>query len=223
MPPSRIIKSSAKADGAYAPFDRGELHVLEAAEADSELEEETEPLPDPAEILAAAREEAERKVQEAYAEGFRRGEEAGKAAFLERVGEAATVFASSAEAMGLAQKQFLSTFEHAIVALSRAAAERVLRRELRYTDVELIQSTVHAAARQLTERESFDLRLHPEDVSALEENGVDIVETMDQKEKVRIVPDETVARGGCVIDSASLRIDAQLEEQLARIFDALDD
>ncbi len=217
---SRIIKSRADLHEAYAPFEGGELHV-QALEAEPEPEEELEPEIDPAEVLAEARREAERKVQEAYAEGLRRGEEAGKAAFLEKVGEAVAAFGSSAEAIRLAHDQFLASFEPSIIVLARAAAERVLRRELRQTDLELVQSTVHAAVSAMTEREQLVLHLNPSDLAALEENGIDIVQAMNDAPDVKIVPDETVTSGGCVIDSDSLRVDAQLEEQLGRIFDAL--
>ena len=49
--------------------------------------------------------------------------------------------------------------------------------------------------------------------------GKSVDNDVDSEERVL----KTVARGGCVIDSDSLHIDAQLEEQLARIFDALDE
>ena len=206
---------------AYAPFEGGELHVQAVEEPEPEPEEEPEPEIDPAEVLAEARREAEQKVQEAYAEGLRRGEEAGKAAFLEKVGEAVAVFESSAEAIRLAHEQFLASFEPSVVVLARAVAERVLRRELRQTDIELVQSTVHAAVSAMAEREQLVLHLNPSDLAALEENGVDIAESMGDARDVKIVPDESVTSGGCVIDSDALHVDAQLEEQLGRIFDAL--
>jgi flagellar assembly protein FliH len=217
---SRIIKSSADTHEAYTPFEGGELQEV-AAISEPELEEEPEPEIDPAEILAEARREAEQKVQEAYAEGLRRGEAAGKAAFLERVGEASAVFESSAEAIRLAHEQFLESFEPSVVMLARAAAERVLRRELRETNIELIQATVHAAVSAMSDREALVLHLNPADIDALEGNEIDIAATIADAPNVKIVPDESVTSGGCVIDSDTLHVDAQLEEQLDRIFDAL--
>lgn len=215
---SRIIKSSADAQGAYAPFEGGELHEVEVR---SDSTEDQEPEIDAAEILAEARREAEQKVKEAYAEGLQRGEASGKAAFLEQVGEAVALFGSSAQAIQLAHEQFLESFEPSVVMLARAAAERVLRRELRHTDIELVQSTVHAAVSAMNERESLVLHLNPADIAALEENEVDIAQAMVDAPEVKIVPDESVTSGGCVIDSDTLHVDAQLEEQLGRIFDAL--
>jgi len=217
---SRIIKSSVDAREAYTPFEGGELHEVTAL-SDSEPEKESEPEIDPAEVLAEARREAEQKVQEAYAEGLRRGEEAGKAAFLERVGESAELFASSAEATRLAHEQFLESFEPSVVMLARAAAERVLRRELRETDIELVQATIHAAVRAMNDREHLVLHLNPADIEALESNEINIAEIIVDAPNVKIVPDESVTSGGCVIDSDTLHVDAQLEEQLGRIFDAL--
>ncbi len=219
--PARIIKSRSDLQEAYTPFEGGELQQIDEQSEPVEVEE-AEPEIDPAEVLAEARREAEQKVQEAYAEGLRRGEEAGKAAFLEKVGEAAAVFSSSAEAIRLSHEQFLESFEPSVVLLARAAAERVLRRELRATDTELIQATVHAAVSAMSERERVVLHLNPADIAALEENGIDIAQTMADAPEVNIVSDETVSPGGCVIDSDALHVDAQLEEQLGRIFDALD-
>ena len=223
MPP-RIIKSNVLESEDFDSFQRGELHDFaavegpgetEGAEADPDMEEIR------AEILAEARREAETKLQEAYAEGLRRGEEAAKTEYLQAVGQSADAFRSVAEAMRLAHEEFLGSFEPAITTLARAAAERVLRRELQHTDVDLIQATVRAAVRLLTEREQVKLHLNPNDITSLKEHGVDIAAELADATSFEIVPDEEVDSGGCVIESDTLRIDAQLEEQLARIFNAI--
>lgn len=219
--PTRIIKSNQTPREAYALFDRGELHVVAAysspLQEDAAPDREGERKP----VLADARREAEQRVQEAYAEGLRRGEEAGQAAFLESVGDAASVFASAAEALRLAHDEFLQSLEHSIVVLAHSAAERVLHRELRHTDTDVVTATVRAAVRAMDARERLVLHLNPADLAALEANGVDVAAEMSDAPDFEIVGDETVTRGGCVIESESLRVDAQLEEQLNRIFNAI--
>jgi flagellar assembly protein FliH len=222
--PARIIKSGVFEAERFGAYQRGELQEFAGMEAGADIEA-PEPEPDPeevrAEILAEARREAEAKVKEAYAEGLRRGAEAGKAEFLEAVGQSAEAFRSAGEAMRLAHEEFLGSFEPAIVTLARAAAERVLRRELRHTDAELIHATIRAALRLLNEQEKAKLHLNPNDIAALEEHGVELNAEMANATKFDVVPDSEVASGGCVIESDTLRVDAQLEEQLARIFNAI--
>ncbi|MBM3288621.1 MAG: hypothetical protein FJY92_00575, partial [Candidatus Hydrogenedentes bacterium] len=42
-------------------------------------------------------------------------------------------------------------------------------------------------------------------------------------ERVEIAADESVPHGGCAIETATVDVDARLDTQLERIFDALED
>jgi flagellar biosynthesis/type III secretory pathway protein FliH len=61
---------------------------------------------------------------------------------------------------------------------------------------------------------SVVLRVHPEDLAALEHARLDWLSHKEAPSAVRFVPDETVGRYGCVVETPAGRVDARLENQL---------
>ncbi len=183
-------------------------------------EEEIAPPVDPAAVLAEARAEAVRVVQEAYAEGYRRGVEAGQAEFAESVGQAAQALISAGQALVQARETFLGALEPQVASLAHAIAARILRREAQ-VNPELLQITVRAALGNLIEREQVTLHVNPQDLDVLKAQQVTLLEEFDGIEHLAIVPDPSVESGGCMADTASLHVDATLNAQLDRILNAL--
>lgn len=171
---------------------------------------------DPASILADARDEAERKVQEAYAEGMRRGLESGEAKFHESVGEAAQALQAAAEAMTEKRVEFLDSLSPQVVQLAEAIAARILTREIR-EDSEAVLGIARGALEKILDEEEVRLRVNPGDVETLRSHRVTLLEEFDALKVIEVVADEGVTSGGCIAESERLHIDAQLESQLAEI------
>ena len=165
---------------------------------------------------------AERLYQEAYASGHEAGMEAGLARFNELAGEAHRALESAGQALREAQTAFHDSLEPQIVELAKTVAARILRREAR-TDVELVRTTVRAALENLAERKHAVVRLNPGDMQALAERGVSLDESFRSFERVEVVPDDAVPHGGCTIETKSVDVDARLDTQLMRIFEALEE
>ena len=171
---------------------------------------------DPASILADAREEAERKVLEAYTEGMRRGLESGEAKFQESVGEAAQALQAAAEAMTEKRVEFLDSLSPQVVQLAEAIAARILTREIR-DDSEAVLAIARGALEKILDEEEVRLRVNPGDVETLRSHRVTLLEEFDAIKIIEVVADEGVTSGGCIAESERLYIDAQLESQLAEI------
>lgn len=200
--PRRLEKSIAK-------FDRPDFSSDPAIEID------------PAE-LETPMARAERMYQEAYAAGHEAGMDAGLAEFRELVGEAHKALERSAQALTEAHAAFLDSVEPQVVELAKAVASRILRRESR-TDIDLVRNTVRAALENLAERGQAVVRLNPGDIQALTERGVTLEDAFRSFERVDIAADESVPHGGCTIETKTIDIDARLDTQLMRIFDALEE
>jgi len=84
----------------------------------------------PEAILRQARAEAEELAAEAYAAGHRRGVEAGKAEYLERVGRSAEALQSAAVELVRMREAFLESLEPQVVELALLIAGRILQAEL---------------------------------------------------------------------------------------------
>jgi flagellar assembly protein FliH len=171
-------------------------------------------------ILEAARVEAARKVQDAYAEGLRRGAEAGKAEFENSVAYSAQALGKAAAAIKETHQQFLETLEPQVVELAHRIASVVVQREAQ-SDPELIGRTVRRALETILDREKLVVRVNPVDLDAMRRYKVGLLEHFDGVKTLGIQADETVSPGGCFVESELMCVDARLEAQLESILDAM--
>ena len=172
--------------------------------------------------MQRAREQAEELVREAYAEGMRRGMEAGQKEFDESVSAAAKVLEHVAAELQRVRQEFIDSLAPDISDLVAAVAQRVVRRELT-VDPDVLRSTIHAALEKLYDQERVTLRVHPGDLDAMREQRVGFLEEFKGIEHLEIVPCEEVSPGGCIAESTRMYLDARLDTQLERILSALED
>ncbi|MDZ4860644.1 MAG: FliH/SctL family protein [Candidatus Hydrogenedentes bacterium] len=165
---------------------------------------------------------AERLYQEAYAAGLQQGEAAGLQQFRDNVGEAHRALESASVALRQAHEQFLDSLEPQLVELAKTVAARVIRREAR-ADPDLVRRTVRAALENLADRQHAVIHLNPGDIKSLTERGVSLDDEFRSFDRVEIIPDDGVPHGGCTIETKTVDIDARLDTQLMRIFDALEE
>ena len=110
--------------------------------------------------------------------------------------------------------------EPQLVELVGAIAARILQREAR-TDRDLVGATVRRVLDRLFERERLVVRVNPLDLDALRDQKVTLLEEFDGVRQLDVIADESVGPGGCVVESKTLFVDAQLDAQLGRILDEL--
>lgn len=154
------------------------------------------------EQLIPAREQAARQA------GYKEGEAAAAARWepaLERLTR------SMAETVGL-RSRLRKEAETDLVQLSLTIARRVLRRELS-VDPEALLSLVKVALERVEQREAQRIRIRPEDAprvaAALERMGV--------PQRLEVIADASLERGGVVLETTKGALDASLETQMAEI------
>jgi len=130
----------------------------------------------------------------------------------------AVVPAAQAAVEGIltAKAQWLAHWERTALSLATAIAERILRRELERTPevtLELVREALELAAGCA----DVQLRMHPDDLALLGPQVEQLAAELARLGTARIVPDSSIARGGCRVDTRYGTIDQQLATQLARI------
>ena len=156
-------------------------------------------------ILAEANKEAERLRTQATAEGRERG--------LAAVTELLVAARASA---ARAQRNV----ETDLRVLAVRIAERILERELS-VNPETVTDIATAALRQAGAPRDVLLRVHPDDLKALERGRPRLLERCARAETVQFRPDVTVGRGGCIVETELGTVDARLPVQLDAIERAL--
>lgn len=118
------------------------------------------------------------------------------------------------------REQLLLQWESALVRLSLRLAERIVRRELeinpaapRALIAEVLQLTAGAS--------SIALRMNPADIAQIEAHPSDWHQLLSSPNAVKVIPDHTITRGGCLVETDAGDIDATIETQLNRIAEEL--
>lgn len=211
---TKIIKSYRNEEERILNYVRNPLESMNLEDADSTA------FVDPATILAEARALAAQKVEEAYAEGMRRGEAAGEAAFLASVGEAASVLERLTGQLSEERAAFLASLESQVLEVVRAVTKKILKREAEMAP-EVVGSMVQNALATLAAQESVTIRVNPVDLEQIVARKQDLLEQFEQLKQLVVVPDEAVESGGCIAESEKLHIDARLTSQLNILIDRL--
>lgn len=156
-------------------------------------------------ILDDARNDAARALAEATAQGRERG--------LSAVTE--LLIAARAEALRARRD---STAE--LRGLAVRIAEKILGRTLALAPESVVDIAVEAM-RHAGEPRAMRLRCHPDDLALLESGRPRLLERCASLGSLQLEADETVARGGCVLESELGVVDARLTVQLDAIERAL--
>lgn len=172
----------------------------------------------------------ERTLEEARARGYAEGLAAGRAeghaaglaaavAEAERaeacravdVRAALDALVEAASQLAAREATAVAAVEDEIVGVAFELARAVVGRELEVA----VDPGRHALARALAlvpGRTPAVARLHPHDVATL-----DGLAELDRGREVTVVADDSVERGGCLLDVGDTRVDAQVGSALARV------
>ncbi len=173
-------------------------------------------------ILDAAYAEAERMKREASAlkakiasemeAAKHNGFEQGRAEGLGSVTEMAT-------SLMLVKEKFYADAEPEIIKLVMTIAEKVVGKMVREND-----DSIRSIVRQALESaigERITVRLNPEDYAVVAADEMEFRDILDRTKRISFKEDETVGKGGCIVETEVGTIDAQLETQLKAIKKAL--
>ena len=170
--------------------------------------------------LGAAAEAAAREAgfAEGRAEGFAAGEDAGReearAAEAETLAAAAKLWEEAAAGVATTREGLAQEAESATLKLAVALAEKVVARHLD-THPEAAVDALRDALTHVLEPVAATARVHPDDLAAAEHATPGLAGAGGGA--VRVVADEAVPRGGCVVEHGAGEIDARVETKLQRL------
>jgi flagellar biosynthesis/type III secretory pathway protein FliH len=197
---SKVIKA-----GSGAPIRRA---IVEAPVYDAKMEADrllSESRAEAERVLADARQEAEHLRSKAQAEGRERG----LAAVTELLVGARAVAARSRTGA-----------EGVLRALAVRIAEKILGRELALRP-EAVTDVVGEALRLAGDPRDLVVRVNPDDLAALERGKPRLLERCRAARALTFRADDSVARGGCIVETELGIVDARLSTQLEAIERAL--
>lgn len=187
------------------------------------------------EYVQQVRDEAAKIVQQAHADAQqvrRNAEKAGREAaeqaieqvLAEMVGKQIDTLrpalAGIVEQLDASRSQWLDHWQQASLALAVKIAERLIRRELTERP-EISAEWVREALTMAASGGEITVRLNPADHAHLAPKAEDVARDLGRLAQTRILGDDAVRPGGCLVETRYGSIDMQLESQLERIAEEL--
>ena len=174
----------------------------------------------------------EQGKKEGFNEGYRKGEEKANEELEARIAEGienrVQETASSAleplqklvREMRESRQALLKNWEENILQVAAIIAFQAILREPSLkgdVPVELLREALELAMNSAT----LKVRMNPTDVATLKNRIKTVLEETGNLAKTEIVPDSTITRGGCVVETGLGVIDERLESRLQRIVEEL--
>jgi len=148
------------------------------------------------------------EMEKAKKEGYRKGKEEGQAELTEEILKIRKL-----------KEEFFANSEPEMIKLVMAIAEKVIGKL-----VEEHKEAIYSIVRQAIEHSLGDrivVRLHPDDLKRLRTEDLQFKNILDRTKHLHFKEDDTIQKGGCVVETEVGTIDAQLENQLKAIRKAL--
>jgi flagellar assembly protein FliH len=186
------------------------------------------------ELLALARVEADSYQQQvrhqAYQQGLSQAQreieqqaiEQSRQMVEEQLQTALPALKAAAEALQSERDRWLIRWEQTAVRVGVAIAGKILKSQISARP-ELASGMIADALRLAAGQPRLAIHLHPEDLAAWGGQGSRIIESLTSCADSTLIPDPTIARGGCRIETIHGEIDARVESMLERLADELID
>jgi len=160
--------------------------------------------------------QARREAQELREKGRAEGLEAGRAEGRRALAQAAEGLEAVARELVGHKPGLYDEAREQVVELCLALVGRLLG-PLAEGDEEAVVRVVERALLLLSDRETLTVRVNPQDLRSLLDAKPQILETLDGIQKLTVLEDPAVRRGGCLVQTPASEIDARLETQLAEL------
>jgi flagellar assembly protein FliH len=169
------------------------------------------------ELVAQAHDEADDIRQRVREEEVARAREAVDTALRETVAEQVTAFEQAREVLLTEVRESfaarLEEIESRSVMLVTAMTEKVIGRKLDLDDT-IVLDVVRASLSEAADASNLTVRVSPTDEPLVAEAQAELLAALGAVDHFQIVADQSVSRGGCIVETERGRFDARIETQL---------
>jgi flagellar biosynthesis/type III secretory pathway protein FliH len=159
----------------------------------------------------------EAELDEAYQRGLRDGEAKGLKKALRELDPSRQAAEQVASQLAVLHEELTGRTEENLLALALAVARQILEREVQIAP-EAVANLVSSALSHFPLDQKIKVRLNPSDLTFLSGEGADGPEVETVGREVRWIPDDTVSRGGCLVEGPEHVVDGRLDSALERIY-----
>lgn len=151
---------------------------------------------------------------------FEEGRQSGVAEAEKSLSHVTQSLASACDEISKLKAKMLERSQSDMLRLVLAIAERVVQANIEI-DKEVVTRTVKQAIHLAVSAEEFHIKVNPEDLQIVNEHKPLFIASLSGLSNIEFVPDQTIIRGGCILESPLGRVDATLEAQMEAISSCL--
>lgn len=156
---------------------------------------------------------------QAYIRGFNKGEKEGYASARNRIDKTLNQFSSALSEISRLRKQIYADTEAEIVELALSIARKIVGCEIE-TNPGLIAGVLTQALEKVETHQNVSVRINPKDLDFIKYSDLQVADTIESPEAIKIIEDPAISRGGCLVQTESGEIDARIEKQINVIEEA---
>ncbi len=204
------------AKGDFLPLFMGEgLGDFQVLGGNSE-QESPNPQDEADRILREAKQRADLIQREAFEKGFSQGEKAGRELAERAMEETLGALQQAVAQLDLILRDTKGDMAFEVVRLALAVAGKILQREVSLERGTVVQ-IVKAALAKARVREDVIVRVNPMDLESLLEAKGELLRELEEVRSIRVEADESVERGGALVECSMGELDLRLERQFKEI------
>lgn len=158
--------------------------------------------------------------EEGLAQGLAEGREKGNAEATKKVTDAASTVVNTLVALvndlEARRTALLEECRREVLRLAMRVAERVVRREVAI-DSSILERTVARAVELTAQKSDIDIHVNPADLDAVHKFLPELARKFAGLHVGRVMADEVVSRGGCILRSNEGTVDADIATQMEEL------
>lgn len=169
--------------------------------------------------------EVQKEVQDAYDRGFEDARQVTKSTYeveLDKHRDWMLKIDSIVKKIRRDYLEQIENLEDSVIGLSRKIAEHILMKDIS-ADGEIVIEQTKKALDSLDNEKVFTIRVNPEDADILRNIKSELFLEAPELERVEIVGDGKIERGGCTLTTSAGLVDARIKTQLDKIQSKLEE
>lgn len=155
-----------------------------------------------------------RLEKSAYENGFAQGEKAGMEIAEGKTEVVMKRYAESIMELSKLRSALYARVEREVVKLAIEVAKKIVHREIQ-ADQEIVETLVHVALSHVAEKSAVTVHLSPTDYNYLLEHRAQL--SQNEGRDISLLADQSIERGGCLIQTECGDIDARIEEKFREV------
>ena len=214
---SNVTRQQAKVKKIIEETDARAQKIIDTAESKSQIIIQTANT-EAARIIEDARKKGEKEYEkvknQAYDEGFTKGQEDGLEKFKSDSIEALKALDTLSSSSFNIKKNIIDSATLDIVELVSAIADKVCHIKF---DEEILHKITIDAIKQLNDKENITIIVNPELVNIIHELSEKFKEEIPKLQKIKILEDSSVSTDGVIVETLNTRLDSRISAQISEI------